>query len=93
VVPDKYLKQIAPCGTEGPGGLPEDWAWVDTYSVMDAFGVQCPAVAHAIKKLLCAGQRGHKDRLTDLREAADAVSRAIDLEQDRAKREKLVPSQ
>lgn len=63
--------------------------WVDVYAVLDAFkqdgnGVlrQCEpgddAVAHAVKKLLCAGQRGHKGRLQDLTEALAAVQRAID---------------
>lgn len=52
----------------------------DVYDVLKAFGVTCPAVAHAVKKLLCAGQRGHKDRLTDLREAMTALARAAELE-------------
>mgnify|MGYP000694617326 CR=1 FL=1 len=52
----------------------------DVYDVLVAFGVTCPAVAHAVKKLLCAGQRGHKDRLTDLREAMTALARAAELE-------------
>lgn len=52
----------------------------DVYDVLDAFGVTCPATAHAIKKLLCAGQRGHKDRATDLAEAQAALSRAAELE-------------
>jgi hypothetical protein len=54
---------------------------IDVYSVLVAFSVTCPATAHATKKLLCAGQRGHKDRLTDLREARSAIERAIQLEE------------
>ncbi len=50
---------------------------VDVYSVLETFEVNCPASQHAIKKLLCAGQRGHKDRHQDLREARDAISRAL----------------
>jgi len=34
--------------------------------VLTAYGVTCPAVAHAVKKLLMAGERGHKDRRTEL---------------------------
>lgn len=57
----------------------------DVYDVLAAFNVTCPAVAHAVKKLLCAGQRGHKDRLTDLQEAAVALTRAVELEGEVAK--------
>lgn len=56
----------------------------DVYDVIVAYKIGCPATAHAIKKLLCAGQRGHKDRLTDLREAAAAIERAIELSPGKA---------
>ena len=52
---------------------------VDVYDVLDAFGVTCQARGHAIKKLLMAGQRGHKDEAQDLREAVQAIERSIDL--------------
>lgn len=55
---------------------------VDVYDVLRAFDVRCPAVQHAVKKLLMPGQRGTKDRVTDLREAAHSVGRAIQLEQE-----------
>ena len=51
----------------------------DVYAVLDAFGVTCPARQHAIKKLLCAGLRGKGDELQDLREARDAVDRAVEM--------------
>lgn len=54
-------------------------ALIDVYDVLKAFGVVCPATQHAIKKLLMAGERGHKDKLTDLSEASDAITRAIEL--------------
>ena len=54
--------------------------YVDIYDVLRAFNVTNPATAHAIKKLLAAGERGHKDLLTDLKEAHASISRAIDLE-------------
>jgi hypothetical protein len=56
---------------------------VDVYAVLDAFKVVCPACQHAIKKLLCAGLRGKGDKLQDLREARDAITRAIQLEEAR----------
>lgn len=56
---------------------------IDVYDVLEAFAIHCPAVQHAVKKLLCAGQRGYKDRLTDLRESAVAIQRAIEMEEQR----------
>ena len=54
-----------------------DSVFVDVYSVLVAFKVTCPARAHAIKKLLCAGLRGKGDEAQDLSEAYDAIKRAI----------------
>ena len=51
----------------------------DVYSVLEAFGVTCPARQHAIKKLLMPGQRGAKGEIQDLDEALVSVSRAIDM--------------
>ena len=51
----------------------------DVYSVLVAFGVDCPARQHAIKKLLMPGQRGAKSTVQDLDEALVSVSRAIDM--------------
>lgn len=52
---------------------------VDVYDVLSAFVVTCQARGHAIKKLLMAGQRGHKDEAQDLREAVQAIERSIEL--------------
>lgn len=63
--------------------------WVDVYDVLEAFKQdgdgnlrQClpgdDAVGHAVKKLLCPGQRGSKSRLQDLTEALVATQRAIE---------------
>jgi hypothetical protein len=51
----------------------------DVYDVLWAFKVANPATAHAIKKLLKPGQRGHKDEITDLTEASQSIVRAIEL--------------
>ena len=53
---------------------------VDVYEVLIAFEVICPARQHAIKKLLCAGQRLKGDVASDLAGALAAVNRAIELE-------------
>lgn len=54
-------------------------AVVDVYDVLKAFEVTCPATQHALKKLLCSGLRGHKDLQTDLLEAKESITRAIEL--------------
>lgn len=58
---------------------------VDVYCVINAFHPDgcCPAVAHAVKKLLCPGNRGKGDALADLIGAEAAISRAIEEERRR----------
>ena len=56
---------------------------IDVYDVLNAFAVTCPAMQHAIKKLLMPGKRGHKSELGDLLEARASVDRAIDLAHER----------
>lgn len=75
----KYLRKISPA-LRGPEQKP---ILVDVYCVLEAFGVTCQATGHAIKKLLCPGQRGKGDRLADLIGAKAALERAIEQEQDR----------
>ena len=53
--------------------------YVDVYDTLTAFNVTCPAIAHAIKKLLAPGERGTKDKLTDLKEALASIERAIEI--------------
>ncbi len=71
---DKYKKRL-PKRVLDEGVL-------DVYDVIVAYQVTCPARQNAIKKLLCSGQRGHKDTLTDLEEAAVNIDRAILLVKD-----------
>jgi hypothetical protein len=52
---------------------------IDVYDVLQAFGVTCPALQHAIKKLLCAGLRGGKSAEQDIEEAILSCRRAIEL--------------
>lgn len=52
---------------------------IDIYRVLDLYGVTHPAIQHAVKKLLCAGQRGAKDYERDLREAVDSINRALQM--------------
>lgn len=54
---------------------------VDVYCVLAAFPTGSAAVDHAVKKQLAPGQRGHKDRIQDLKEARASLTRAIELEE------------
>ena len=54
---------------------------IDVYDVLTAYSVTNPATQHAVKKLLQPGNRGHKDTLTDMREALASIQRAIQIEE------------
>lgn len=51
------------------------YSQIDVYRVLELFNVTDPAVAHAIKKLLCAGQRGVKSYDQDIHEALKSLLR------------------
>ena len=74
--PNKYLRTIRGWGISPEREGKRDLLQVDVYDVLRAFNVTDPALQHAIKKLLMPGERGAKDRATDLREAIDAIRRA-----------------
>lgn len=65
----KYLREMK--------GLSDGRA--DVYAVIVTFDIRCPARQHAIKKILCSGLRGKGSELQDLKEARDAIDRAIQL--------------
>lgn len=48
---------------------------IDVYRVLELFGVTDPCLQHAVKKLLCAGNRGAKDTDKDIQEAIDTLQR------------------
>lgn len=50
----------------------------DVYDVLRAFEVTSPPIQHAVKKLLMPGNRGHKDQLQDVQEAAQSIQREIE---------------
>lgn len=53
---------------------------VDVYRVLELFGVTDQALGHAIKKLMCAGQRGAgKTFEQDVREAVDTLNRRLQM--------------
>ncbi len=60
--------------------VPTNTTHVDISWVLKSWDVPC-CEGHAIKKLMASGKRGAKDRVQDLKEARDSISRAIELEQ------------
>lgn len=55
---------------------------IDVYRVLQIFGVSDPALQHAIKKLLVAGGRGHKDAAKDVDEAIVALRRYQEMREE-----------
>lgn len=53
---------------------------IDVYRVLDLFGVSNPCVQHAVKKLLCSGQRGVKDTRQDVQEAITSLVRYLEMQ-------------
>lgn len=54
---------------------------IDVYDILVAYEVVNPAIQHAVKKLLKAGQRGYKDKSQDYDEAIQSINRAKELEE------------
>ena len=52
---------------------------IDVYQVLRLFNVTDPCLQHIVKKALCAGQRGHKDFETDLKNIFDTAKRALEI--------------
>ena len=60
--------------------------FIDVYRVLDLFGVSNPCLQHAIKKLLCAGQRGVKDERRDVEEAVSSLVRCLEMQTEDEKK-------
>lgn len=52
---------------------------IDVYRVIELFEVTHPALQHALKKILAAGNRGAKDWEKDVQEAIDSLNRALQM--------------
>ena len=52
---------------------------VDVYRVLSLFQVNDACIHHAIKKLLCAGDRGDKSMIKDITEARDSLNRHLEM--------------
>lgn len=52
---------------------------IDVYRVIQLFQVTDPCLQHAVKKLLVAGNRGHKDPIKDVQEAIATLERFLEM--------------
>jgi hypothetical protein len=57
---------------------------IDVYRVLDLWGVTDPCIQHALKKLLCAGQRGGKNMAKDIKEVIASCERWFEMQQENA---------
>lgn len=56
---------------------------LDIYRILALYQVDDPCIQHAVKKLLCTGERGHKDFRTDIENVIDTLNRKLEmLEED-----------
>ena len=62
--------------------VPKGVKYIDVYRVLEMFEVTNPSIQHAIKKLLVAGGRGHKDIDKDINEAIDSLKRWIEMREE-----------
>lgn len=63
--------------------------YIDIYRILELYKVTDQAVGHAIKKLLCAGERGEKDQEQDYQEAIDTLMRRKEMIAEDEKKELL----
>lgn len=52
---------------------------IDVYDLIQLYDVKNPALQHALKKILMAGDRGHKDFNQDCQDIIDSATRAKEL--------------
>lgn len=62
--------------------VPNGVEYIDVYRLLEMFEVSNPAIQHAVKKLLVAGGRGHKDLEKDVKEAIVSLTRWIAMREE-----------
>lgn len=55
---------------------------LDIYRILQIYEVDDHALGHAIKKLLCAGKRGNKNKYQDVVEAIKSLDRWLDMKRE-----------
>ncbi len=52
---------------------------IDVYRIIDLWKITDPCDQHALKKLLCPGERGHKDIIQDTQDVIDTMQRKLEM--------------
>jgi len=73
----KYDKELRP--SKLVNNVLQDVVIVDVYDVIKAFNVTSAPMQHLLKKALCAGDRGHKDRRQDIVDIIDSAKRELEM--------------
>ena len=55
---------------------------LDVYRILDLYEVYDPCIQHALKKLLVAGGRGHKDVSRDIQDVIDTLIRWQEMQRE-----------
>ena len=70
--PEYYAKHVKCKSCEENTGI-------DVYDVLQAFDVTCPAIQHAVKKLLRCGNKPGEAELDEIRGAITSLNRAVEM--------------
>ena len=52
---------------------------MDVYRIIDLWEITDPCDQHALKKILCPGERGHKDIIQDTQDVIDTMQRKLEM--------------
>ena len=52
---------------------------IDVYRIIDLWKITDPCNQHALKKILCPGERGHKDIIQDTQDVIDTMQRKLEM--------------
>lgn len=52
---------------------------IDVYRIIDLWKITDPCDQHALKKILCPGERGHKDIIQDTQDVIDTMQRKLEM--------------
>jgi hypothetical protein len=61
--------------------------YIDVYRIIDLYNITDSCLQHALKKLLVAGGRGHKDISRDIQDVIDSCERWKDMQLENTKKE------
>lgn len=66
--------------------------YIDVYRVIQLYDIHDPCLQHALKKILCAGDRGHKSLREDIQNIIDTMNRKLEImDEDELNPEPILP--